>query len=76
MGLYAEWPLLEFTPLSSTAQTSSLSLFSKGTGDNVAELLVREIAENLKGAGTVAGFKIDTEEQLSWILQVIYAWIT
>ncbi|VBB33488.1 unnamed protein product [Acanthocheilonema viteae] len=66
MGFYAEWPLIEFVPLN-TAQ-SSLSVFSKKTGDNVAELLLHEIGENLNGRMCL---KIDTEEQFSWVLQVL-----
>ncbi|CAG9539385.1 unnamed protein product [Cercopithifilaria johnstoni] len=66
MSLYAEWPLIEFFPLN-TSQ-SSLSVFSKKTGDNVAELLLQEIGENLNERMCL---KIDTEEQLSWVLQVV-----
>uniref|UniRef100_A0A0R3RFF7 RALGAPB_N domain-containing protein n=1 Tax=Elaeophora elaphi TaxID=1147741 RepID=A0A0R3RFF7_9BILA len=66
MGLYAEWPLIEFFPIN-TSQ-SSLSVFSKKTSDNVAELLLHEIGENLNGRMCL---KIDTEEQLSWVLQVV-----
>ncbi|KAM3719083.1 Ral GTPase-activating protein subunit beta [Dirofilaria immitis] len=66
MGLYAEWPLIEFFPLNNSQ--SSLSVFSKKTGDSVAELLLHEIGENLNGQMCL---KIDTEEQLSWILQVV-----
>ncbi|VDO21083.1 unnamed protein product [Brugia timori] len=66
MGLYAEWPLIEFFPLNSVQ--SSLSIFSKKTSDGIAKLLLHEIGENLNGRMCL---KIDTEEQLSWVLQVI-----
>ncbi|VDO44027.1 unnamed protein product [Onchocerca flexuosa] len=66
MGLYADWPLIEFFPLSSAQ--SSLSIFSKKTGNSVAELLLHEIGENLNGRMCL---KIDTEEQLSWVLQIV-----
>ncbi|VDK70210.1 unnamed protein product [Litomosoides sigmodontis] len=66
MGLYAEWPLIEFFPLNTTK--SSLSIFSKKTGNHVAELLLHEIGEDLNGGMCL---KIDTDEQLSWVLQVV-----
>uniref|UniRef100_A0A915PTJ7 Ral GTPase-activating protein subunit alpha/beta N-terminal domain-containing protein n=1 Tax=Setaria digitata TaxID=48799 RepID=A0A915PTJ7_9BILA len=65
MGLYAEWPLIEFFPLSSAQ--SPLSVFSKKTSNNVAELLLREVGENLNGRMCL---KIDTEEHLAWVLEV------
>lgn len=41
------------------------------TSDNVAELLLHEIGENLNGRICL---EIDTEERLSWVLQVFFSY--
>lgn len=46
-----------------------LHLFCRKTGSAVAELLLHEIGENLNGR---LNLEIDTEKQLSWILQVLF----
>ncbi|VDK17565.1 unnamed protein product, partial [Anisakis simplex] len=65
--MYEEWPLLEFRSLQ---HTSTLTLFSKGAGEYVAEVLMKEILENAE-ASVADSWHVETEEQLSWLMQVI-----
>ncbi|VDN52227.1 unnamed protein product [Dracunculus medinensis] len=68
--MYEEWPVLD---LCDVKEESSLSFISKEASNCIAEILIRDIINVIDNREKVENFclRIKTDEELSWIMQVI-----
>ncbi|TMS35075.1 hypothetical protein L596_002549 [Steinernema carpocapsae] len=64
--MYDEWPVLEFADV----REGILANFSSEAADSVSHLLIRELVENVDRPA-ITGVKLENDQQVEWVMQVV-----